>query len=149
MESVTETLREALESMKKKDSPQLKEMKRCAGRAKTRLFQAKRTELRIYYAKECAKAGVSIGTPGSVIPKGQPVGKERYKITSKAYGNAQNKIRQEFYDLYLVFYNEELENSGIKDTKPYWSSTDLIKKLQGEVFRLETLLATCKCEGKG
>ncbi len=146
MSSVTETLREALESKKKKNTPHLIELKKCAGRAKTRLFQVKHAKLRFYYAEECAKSGVTIVKRGSnAAPKGEPAGKDRYKITMRAYGNAQNKIRQEFYDLYLEFYNEELSKAGIY-AKPYRSSIDLIKKLQAEVSRLETLLAKERSE---
>jgi hypothetical protein len=149
MESAVETLREFLESKTKKESPKLTEIKKCAGRAKTKLFQAKRTELRVYYAEECAKSGVFIGRTGDAIPEGQPKGKDRSKITERAMNDAKNKIRREFYDLYLEYYSDELDKAGIertKRTKHSHSITERIEKLQAEVSRLETLLAKCNCK---
>ena len=76
------------------------EMKRCAGRAKTKLFQLKHETLRKYYLEECAKSGVfpvkAIKGIAPRIPLGEPTGKERYKITMRAYGVAQTKIRKEY-----------------------------------------------------
>lgn len=146
MESVTETLREFLESKQKKDSPKTKEIRKCAGRAKTRLFHTKRTELKLYYSEECAKFGVIVGKASA---EGQPKGKDREKITKKAQGDARNRIRQEFYNLYLEYYSDELDKAGLertKRTKHSHSTTERIEKLQAEVFRLETLLAKCNCK---
>jgi hypothetical protein len=145
-ERITETLLEALENKSKsKLSPQLIELKKCAGRAKTKLFQVKKAELTSYYLEECGKFGVVISKPGTAVIEGQPKGQERYKITMRARCNAQNKIRKEFYDLYLEFYNEELTKSGLKKDKTRWSSTDQIERLQAEVVRLEGLLSECRC----
>lgn len=149
MESAVKTLQQFLDSKTKKESPKLKEIKKCAGRAKTRLFHAKRTELKVYYTNECAKYGVVIGKVGGAIPEGQPKGKDREKITRKAQDEARNKIRQEFYDLYLEYYSEELDKAGLertKRTKHSHSITERMEKLQEEVTRLETLLAKCNCK---
>jgi hypothetical protein len=127
------------------------EMKKCAGRAKTQLFRLKKKELTTYYLQECAKSGVyplerkGKGATIVTIPAGEPIGKERYKITMKARGIAQNKIRKEFYDLYLEFYDAELSKSGLERNKTRWGSLRTIESLKAEVVRLEKILSQCRC----
>jgi hypothetical protein len=139
--------------MRTKDlSPQMIEMKKCAGRAKTQLFQLKKKELTTYYLQECAKLGVipleRNGKRATMahIPTGEPTGKERYKITMKSRSIAQNKIRKEFYDLYLEFYDAELTKSGLERNKARWGSLRTIDSLKAEVSRLENLLSECTCQ---
>ena len=138
--------------MRTKDlSPQMLEMKKCAGRAKTQLFRLKKKELTTYYLQECAKSGVyplerkGKGATIVTIPAGEPIGKERYKITMKARSIAQNKIRKEFYDLYLEFYDAELSKSGLERNKTRWGSLRTIESLKAEVVRLEKILSQCRC----
>jgi hypothetical protein len=137
--------------LKQKISPQLAEMKRCAGRAKTKLFQVKKAELKTYYLQECAKSGVfplerkGKGATKIRIPAGEPTGKERYKITMQAYGVAQTKVRKEFYDLYLEFYAEELDKSGLQKDKSRWAILTKVENLEAEVSRLKELLSKCSC----
>jgi hypothetical protein len=138
--------------MRTKDlSPQMLEMKKCAGRAKTQLFRLKKKELTTYYLQECAKSGVfpleRNGKRATMahIPAGEPIGKERYKITMKARSIAQNKIRKEFYDLYLEFYDAELSKSGLERNKTRWGSLRTIESLKAEVVRLEKILSQCRC----
>ncbi len=138
--------------MKTKDlSPQMIEMKKCAGRAKTKLFQVKKKELTTYYLQECAKSGVfplaraGKGATKAKVPAGEPTGKERYKITMKSYGIAQNKIRKEFYDLYLEFYDDELSKSGLARNKSRWGSLKKIDALEAEIKDLRKLLTQCRC----
>ena len=132
-------------------SPQMLEMKKCAGRAKTRLFRVKKKELTTYYLQECAKFGVipleRNGKRATMahIPAGEPIGKERYKITMGARSVAQTKIRKEFYDLYLEFYDEELTKSGLARNKSRWGSLKKIDALEAEVVRLQKILSKCRC----
>ena len=128
-------------------TPQMIEIKKCAGRAKTQLFQVKKKELTTYYLQECAKSGVFPVKAGKgiTIPAGEPVGEERYKITKKARGFAQNTIRKEFYDLYLEFYDAELSKSGLARNKERWESLKTIESLRAEVVRLEKILSQCRC----
>ena len=144
-------MREKRDMLTKELSPQMIEMKKCAGRAKTKLFQVKKKELTTYYLQECAKSGVfplerkGKGATIVTIPAGEPIGKERYKITMKARGFAQNKIRTEFYDLYLEFYDAELSKSGLERNKARWGSLRTIDELKAEVSRLENLISECTC----
>ena len=125
------------------------EMKKCAGRAKTRLFRVKKKELTTYYLQECAKFGVypveAIKGVTPKIPAGQPVGEERYKITMKARSLAQSKIRKEFYDLYLDFYDTELTISGLARNKSRWESLKKIDALELEIKRLKKIISQCRC----
>ena len=135
--------------LKQKMSPQLAEMKRCAGRAKTKLFQVKKAEVTKYYLEECAKSGVYL-VPivkgiAPRIPAGQPIGDERYKITVTARSIAQTKVRKEFYDLYLEFYAEELDKSGLQKNKSRWAILKKVENLEAEVSRLKELLSKCNC----
>ena len=149
MQSTTEVLREALERARKKQTPRIAGIKRCSANAKTRLFREKKKELRLYYEQECANAGVSMVKQGGAVPEGEPAGRDRYKITMQARSVAQTKIRKEFYERYLEIYSEELILAGIEPNKERWSSVSRVEKLEAEVARLETLLATCKCKGRG
>ncbi len=144
-------MREKRDMLTKDLSPQMIEMKKCAGRAKTKLFQIKKKELTTYYLQECAKFGVfpleRNGKRATMarIPAGEPTGKERYKVTMKARSIAQTKIRKEFYDLYLEFYDDELSKSGLARNKSRWGSLKKIDALQAEVIRLEKILSQCRC----
>ena len=148
---LTKVVREKRDMLTKDLSPQMIEMKKCAGRAKTQLFRIKKKELTIYYLQECAKAGVfpleRNGKRATMarVPVGEPTGKERYKITMKSRSIAQNKIRKEFYDLYLEFYDAELSKSGLERNKTRWGSLRTIESLKAEVVRLEKILSQCRC----
>ena len=149
---LTRVVREKRDMLTKDLSPQMIEMKKCAGRAKTQLFRVKKKELTIYYLQECAKSGVfplartGKGATQERIPAGEPTGKERYKITMKCRSIAQNKIRKEFYNLYLEFYDAELSKSGLERNKARWGSLRTIDELKVEVSRLENLLSECTCQ---
>ena len=149
---LTKVVREKRDMLTKDLSPQMIEMKKCAGRAKTQLFRIKKKELTIYYLQECAKSGVfpleRNGKRATMarVPAGEPIGKERYKITMKSRSIAQNKIRKEFYDLYLEFYDAELSKSGLERNKARWGSLRTIDELKAEVSRLENLLSECNCQ---
>lgn len=132
---------------KAKDTERLNEMKRCAGKAKTRLFQLKKELISAYYKEECAKYGVIIlgvgGNRFSKIPTGEPTGGERKLITMKARSVAQTRVRKEFYDLYEKFYDEELEKVGLQRDTERWvgsRNAEKIKKLEAEIVRLKALL---------
>ncbi len=144
-------MREKRDMLTKELSPQMIEMKKCAGRAKTKLFQVKKKELTTYYLQECAKSGVfplerkGKGATIVTIPAGEPIGKERYKVTMTARSIAQTKIRKEFYDLYLEYYDAELTKSGLERNKSRWGSLKKIDALEAEIKELRKLLTQCRC----
>jgi hypothetical protein len=136
--------------MKNKDlSPQMIELKKCAGRAMNQLSKIKKKELTEYYLQECAKSGVfpvkAVKGIKPAIPEGEPTGKERYKITMRSRSLAQTRIRKQFYDLYLEIYDVELSKSGLARNKERWGSLKTIENLEAEVKRLQRLVSDCTC----
>jgi hypothetical protein len=129
-----------------KYTPKLLTIRKCAGIAKTRLFQLKKEVINAYYKEECAKYGVIIkgvgGNRFSKKPTGEPTGGERKLITMRAKSTAQNRVRKEYYDLYQEFYSDELNKAGIKP-RTYGvgiNNANKIKSLEAEIIRLQALL---------
>lgn len=127
--------------MQQKKTPRMIAINECAGRAKTRLYQDRREELREYYLAECARLGVFIKSIGDTGIGGR----ERVLITGRARAHAQNSIRRDFYDTYLELYDGELAKAGIKKDRVRWTGKAKMESLGVEVKRLEALLEKCSC----